>query len=184
MLFQLQNPEFYKIVPKPEIIIYVYMSNQLHRVVTPVNLNYDNCFSIFYKQKNNRFIPKKRTFFTDKFLVHHFISNKLSWHFFNKFKFYNINEAKRFNSYLIESKKLVEKNWGKDVKFFILLFDDLESIEIEEELKKNGFIIISNKELGINLNNQEYKILNDNHPNADAWNTIVPILISKFEKTE
>ena len=49
-----------------------------------------------------------------------------------------------------------------------------------EEFKKEGFIIYDLKEkIDVDLTNPEY-LLPDLHPNAKAWNTVVPKLAKDF----
>lgn len=180
-LFQLKNNDFYSIVPNADYIIYVYISNHLHRLKTPVDAANNSCYSVFYKIKNNKFILKKRNFFTDKIVIHHYIYNKLVWNFLNRIKKFNLYEAKLFNKYIIEAKNEAEKRWGKNIKFIIVLYNHLENKELEEELRSQGFYLLTSDDFKIDLNQTEYQISQKNmHPNEAAWDIVAPLIADKI----
>ncbi len=171
MLYQLQQDEFYKIVPKPEYIIYICIGGHEIRLNTPVSPTFPNCYYIFYKMKNDKLIQKKRTFYSDKFLFQHFINNK-----------YPKSNITDMLPYFKEAKNIVEKKWGKDVKFVILFYERMENEKLLSELKKLGFIMINEDEMPIKADNVKYHLSEtDNHPNEKAWDEIVPFLVKRLK---
>ena len=171
MLYQLQQDEFYKIVPKPEYIIYVYISGHESRLTTPVSPTFPNCYYIFYKMKKGKLITQRRTFYTDKFLLQHFYKNK-----------YSNSQIFDMLPYFIEAKNIVEKRWGKDVKFVVLFYEKMYDENFIKELNKLGYITINEQELPISASDVKYHLSEtDNHPNEKAWDEIVPFLVKSLD---
>ena len=182
MLFQLKNEEFYKIVPKPEYIIYVFMDGHTQRIFTPVSLSYNNCYTAFYKKRGgNEFKLKKRNFFSDKIIIKHYISNQLTWNFLNRINNYNDFTERLLIDYIQESRKEAEKHWGKDLKFVVMFYRDPIRQETIKELDDLGYIIITKEDFKINVWDKKFQISEtDDHPNGLAWDYIVPVIVKKL----
>ena len=179
MLYQLSNDDFYNIVPKPEYIIYVYYDGHLSRMFTPITLSYPNCYSIFYKKTKKGFVPKKRTFFSDKIIIQHYLRNHLDWNILNKFQKYNLWQENLLTDYIIESKNEAEKHWGKDIKYVVLCYSPIMNEQIYEKLQSNNIWIIDKEDFKIDVNNKQYQF-QDGHPNEKAWDVIVPVIVKKL----
>lgn len=182
MLYQLQNDKFYEKVPKPEYIIYVYFDGHPQRMTTPVTLSFPAAYTVFYKRHNDKFILKKRTFFSDKFIVPHYLSNWFGWNILNRFSSFNRSREKLIIEYLKESKKESEKHWkNNDIKYFVLFYNSPFFYETLDELHKLGFETLTDEEIQIDVQALEYKISEtDDHPSGFAWDVIVPHIIEKL----
>ena len=180
MYYQLTNEDFYKIVPKPEYIIYVYMDGHMARLNIPVSLAFDNCYNAFYKKIKDRYILKNRTFFSDKIIIQHFIKNYIVNNYLTRNGKYNTQKEKEVVDFVIASKDAAEKHWGKDIKFIIFSYIDFEDATIKY-IKDNNILLFNVDEHNLNLNDKQYQISeNDDHPNERAWDEIVPILVKKY----
>ena len=181
MLFQLKTEEFYKIVPKPEYIIYIFMDGHTQRIFTPVALSFNNCYTAFYKKEKNEFKLKKRNFLSDKIIIQHYISNQLAWYFLNRFKIYKDFSENLLIDYIQESRKEAEKHWGKDLKFVVMFYRDPIRQETIKELDDLGYIIITKEDFKINVWDKKFQISEtDDHPNGLAWDYIVPEIVKKL----
>ena len=184
MLYQLKNNTFYKEVPKPEHIIYVYIEDQLPRLyfgLTPYRSRY-----IFYKTN------KSKTGLTRNYLREILLRSYSLYYILQKSKReLIINNPSSENLQLlklhfIEAKKEAEKNWGKDVKFTILLFENKRYTDniksIIPELKSYGIDFIDINELSDkNFTSKEYWLTkNDSHPNAKTWKELTPLIVKKM----
>ena len=95
------------------------------------------------------------------------------------------------NEYFIETKQEFDKHWN-NYKFIILLYDESEYSNYimtdkmkTDDLKKNGFIIISTKDLiGRYLDKPKDKIEDKFHPSSYAWSLIAPKLADKIKELE
>ena len=94
----------------------------------------------------------------------------------------NIPEKKiksLFSLYLKEINKEIEKI-NPDAKFIVLVYDELPITT--EEAEKNCDRVIYTKDLvSIDLNDEEYKGEDNFHPNAKAWELIVPALVKELD---
>ena len=181
MLFQLKTEEFYKIVPKPEYIIYIFMDGHTQRIFTPVTLSFNNCYTAFYKKEKNELKLKKRNFLSDKIIIQHYISNQLAWYFLNRFKIYKDFSENLLIDYIQESRKEAEKHWGKDLKFVVMFYRDPIRQETIKELDDLGYIIITKEDFKINVWDKKFQISEtDDHPNGLAWDYIVPEIVKKL----
>ena len=181
MLYQLNNDDFYNIVPKPEYIIYVYYDGHLSRMYTPITPSYPDCYCIFYKKTKKGFVPKKRTFFSDKIIIQHYIKNNLIRKLEHFNKFYSFEEN-LLADYIIESRNEAEKHWGKDIKFVVLFYSLIKNEQIYERLQSNNILTIDVEDFKIDVDDKQYQISSTNvHPNEKAWDVIVPIIVKKLK---
>lgn len=180
LLYQLSNETIYKQIKEPEYIIYTFIGDHPYRLDTfkenPATLNFQPKYNFNSK---NQLIEQKPTFI-DSFLS---VSN-FQYNYGHRFR--NDDYVNKITKiYLRSAKNETEKhNWN--TKFVILKypsgFDDkhLDSI-IWKELEKEGFIILDARELtNIDLIDKRYKATDGWHPNAKAWELILPKLIKKL----
>jgi hypothetical protein len=180
MYYQLNNEDFYKMIPKPEFIIYVYMDGHMSRINIPVSLAFNNCYDAFYKKNKDKYILKKRIFLSDKIIIQHFIKNYVVNNYLTRNGKYNLQKEKEVVDYVIASRAAAEKHWGKDIKFIIFSYYEFEDATIKY-IKDNNILLFNVDEHNLNLNDKQYQISgNDDHPNERAWDEIVPILVKKY----
>jgi len=190
MLYQLKREDFYKDIPEPEYIIYVYIGNHISRMYKynyicdsyDYNyLKYNNVFGKLKEEKRLQNIPYSRLYndiilrFIAKFQESKF--PKLAFNFLEK--------------HLLESKKELEKHW-KNTKFVILEYESEDkslspninvlSLKNIKKLEKDGFIVIKTSDLtDIPLGKNYYLDEMDHHPNEAAWDLITPLFVEKLK---
>ncbi len=184
MLYQSRREDFYKEVPEPDYVIYVFIIDHINRIsastLNPVS-----------------YIPPLRYIYKKGKLKR----ERCQW-LYNLYMFraYSIIRAKSvlthfnyrlLNEYFIETKQEFDKHWN-NYKFIILLYDESEYSNYimtdkmkTDDLKKNGFIIISTKDLiGRYLDKPKDKIEDKFHPSSYAWSLIAPKLADKIKELE
>ena len=190
MYIQLQNKNFYKIVPKPEYIIYVFIPNQIARFHLTTRITTSRYkYNIFYKISKNKL---KRDIFSEyinSFATIYLVKRKLHPVQPRSLK-YRQYDHKLLKLYFSTSKQIVNKKWGNDVKFIIILYGKESRLKkllpTFNGLKKSNFTIININDLSDkNFNSKEYQIgkINgkwDYHPNAKAWEEITPLIVNKL----
>lgn len=193
MYYQLQNKDFYKIFinsnsqltsahkqtsvsnanyPNVDYIIYTFIYSHFSRIRTPVCIMYPRCYDVFYKYtKNKKFKLKKNNFFNSKLVIFHQFMNYLYSKFINP----EILYEEEFINYLKECKQYQEAKFP-NAKFVIFLYDLPGNINII--LKDLGFIIITQKDLGINPEELGKFQLPCGHPNKLYWEIVTPRIIT------
>ena len=188
VLYQLQDKDFYKIIPQPEYIIYVYFNGHLSRMTAPVCYMCPTCYFVFYERKKNK--NKDITFVskTDN-VIYNFIINRMiflgaikdkTFNYLYNFEKYKKYTDELFLDYLRAIKKKQVENW-KDAKFIIFFYSDPKDEKLEEKVKKLGFITITKSDFNINFDSAEMKISEtDPHPSSHFWDIVTPIIIEKL----
>ncbi len=183
MLYQARREDFYKEVPEPSYVIYVFITDHINRISA------SNITPVFY-------VPHLRYIYKNGRLEREKFQSRYNLYMFKSYTILRANsilkhfDYKLLNEYFIETKAEFDKHW-KNYKFIILLYDEnefnnsiMENIEVDD-LKKNGFIIISTKDLiGRYLNKPEDKIEDNFHPSNYAWSLIAPKLADKIKELE
>ena len=113
----------------------------------------------------------------DNMILHKYLQNP-------KNKDEIINRAVK---YIVNSKKELENQNGKDIKFIVIFYDNIDikyEKELIEQLHKNNIHTIRTKDLTKeNLKNIKYTISNkDKHPNENAWNLLTPLIAREIQK--
>lgn len=67
MLYQLSNEKFYEIIPEPEYVIYVYLSDHVRRLYQPCLYSIFQYYGAFYHLVNGKLMLKKTRIFYDRF---------------------------------------------------------------------------------------------------------------------
>lgn len=175
MLYILRNPEKYNIKNiSPEYVIYTYIEEHNMRIYIDIHR-----FSPSFKVdlKNKKLINVNREIFPGLMIY-----NKNKGRLFMKLmQICPLFKKKVHNTlllYFLETKKELNKLYGPDVKFVILSYDG----RLPENIKENNnFIVVDLSELlDINVHEPEYKIDDLVHPNALAWQKIVPVLVKEL----
>ncbi len=172
MLYQLKNDEFYKtIYVEPEAIIYVSFIGQSRRIFHETFL--PNA-QVFYKYTKNGL---KQSLFSSGTFGYGYLARSLRRAYTDKFVSDKQREEAIINHFL-DAKKEINKHW-QDTKLYVLLYTyDLVEEKAFEKLENYGFHIIkADKLINKDLLSLEYQISEyDAHPNAKAWELIVPEL--------
>lgn len=184
MLYQLENDDFYKVIPEPEYIIYTYLDEHISRMYVPVVFSIGEYNDIFYERKNNTVEFKKNNIFKrGSLFIIKLKTMSYGSRFFDKYKKENRDDFLKLH--LLKAKKCVDAHWPNS-KFIILnYYDQFNTIEIiRPELEKAGFIIINRNDLvPFDIKDTRYSISEtNNHPNEHAWGYIVPKLMKEISK--
>ena len=187
MYFQTTTDDFYKYVPQSDTIIYVLIEDQIRRMMVNYFSVLDLHIMLHYSIKNNKLVMDNYNNNFFNFLKSLYISKAINHIYVNNFVKNKANSEKIANLillYLTESKKELETHWNKKVKFYILMYDNLDILyknEIKKKLEENGFIVISTSELtNENLLSEKYLMLDNYHPTEAAWDLLTPKIIEKF----
>ncbi len=195
MLYQLRKKSFYKEIKNPDCFIYVFIPDHVRRMYTYVFDTIDgyNLFYLRYELKNKKLeevkINKKNIFLGSSLYKEY--QNMKSHDLYNNFK-ENKEKTELLKALFVESNKLLKTKYP-DSRFVILKYDNSVNADQEryyldsgvwDDLKKEGMIIISTKELtdkNLALPDYTYNGEIDNHPNGKAWEEIVPSLVQKLK---
>ncbi len=154
----------------PEYIIYPYISHHLARLYTDIRF-YKPC--PYYKLKNS----KLEYYHKNSLIINSQIYRKIL-----ELKYKNITDDEAFGLFCIYMKQINEeiKKHYPNTKFVILIYEDNvpDTHHNWNLLKDYGIIVLNASEIaGENIYTTPYFIApNDTHPNAKAWETIVPAL--------
>ena len=183
ILFELSSKELYEIVDKkPEYIINLYVPPNIMEVYTKCS---KSAHDIFYKLDKGKLIRyEKIPFYKKSYLI----ANINAFFFDCKnpiSKIYYRLGKDLFRELLLESRRLAQLHWGKDVKFIIIrFFEPQNEIEDEmfDELKKDGFIVF---EIYKYFDTKDPKwlvseILPKTRPNDIFWKTAIPVMIKEL----
>lgn len=165
MLFQLKNPKFYSIIPKPEWFIYVFIPEQIRRAQIPCS------------------VVDLGVFYDSKFNIRPDVSFPLLYTIKNHTNYLGETKSRQFAiNMLSEMRKEIIEHWGDDVKNIFLYYDNNDEIYeyFKSRLKYDGYDCYSVKELvDVDLFSDEYKNEDKVHPSEKAWELITPALIQK-----
>ncbi len=156
-----------------EYFIYIYIDDHKKRLYSNVRPLVPSFISIKnYKKLQYINIP---LFINHSYLIRYI--NKFLYH-----KGFFINQNKLFKLYMKETKDKLKTNL-KNSEFLILVYEynpTYKEMKMFKELEKDGFkIIYLDKILNVNIHDKKYK-LEDGHPNAKAWEVIVPALAKEL----
>ena len=172
ILMSIQNENLIKRIHKtPQYIIYTYIPDHKRRLYVPLAFLNAN-----YKPINNY---KDLQFYTPimpiyKSFIYETIMNKL----------YKNNLIKTteqlFNLYIKKINEEINKQFGENTQLIILVYYEKEK-ENWNEIKKYGIKVINIQEdWNINTQEPQFKGKDQEHPNAKAWEVIVPKLIKEL----
>lgn len=155
-----------------EYVIYTYIPDQGQRIFSDRRLP-----SPYFQNINNSCLEytEKNKIIHSSFFIR-FIKNK----FYKLYK--HFNKEKNFETlclYFREINKEVQQKFGANL--VILVYDDKEKYNWEILEEDNITILKASEITNTNLNSTEYKIPNDPHPNAKAWEIITPKLVKSLK---
>lgn len=184
MYTQILSPIFYKDVPATDNVIYVMIGDHYRRSL----IRYFDILDIHilphFSVRNNKLYQYN---YKNNFL--NFIYSLYTVKYFN-----HINANKFINNpqnadkltdlsvlYFIESKKELEKHWKRKINFSIILYEDWEILykdKLKQKLEKEGFTVISTKELtDEDLRIEKWQMQDNHHPTEAAWDLLTPKII-------
>lgn len=164
---------------KVEYVIYTFISDHIFRL-------YYNLaeYSPIYKLKNNtELVYKKNSIYNATFF-----SREIQ-----KIKYYFSSDEDKnnlFYIYINSIDKEIKKNFkykNKETKFIILVYGDNSIIDWDKisKIDDNIIIVKITDIIETNIDDDKYVISKyDCHPNAQAWNLIVPALMKYIESIE
>lgn len=175
-LFMLQN-NILKCIPQPEYIIYTFISDHINRL--NVCFSFDQYGVIYYKYNENKDLVLMSDL--DLYYWHSYILRRIYNFLYTKNLFiFNRDNYEFLLKHFLAVNNEIKKS-SNNTKFVLFVYEGDSIIKnIEEELKKNGIIIIYLSQLSKeNFLDRKYMV-DDSHPNEKAWDVIVPLLIKKL----
>ena len=114
--YQVSRDKFYKIIPKPEYVIYVYIQSHIPRMYIGGS-GYVNRY-IFYKENTLNSEKKLKRDYLREIFFRSYLFYVFSMKQKDKIKSKpKLNNLSLLKTYFIEIKKEMEERWGKDIKF-------------------------------------------------------------------
>lgn len=178
----LKSPQNNVVQTEPYYVIYTFIEDHINRLYR--TNDFSDKWLMYYKfsSKNNKLIPVNDF---DMLFWHSYILRTL-W----KKKYSNctdesvistVERSKLLSAMFLQMKSGLESKIN-DVQFSIFVFNgDRHIKEIENELIANGIKVVYLSELSdIDFENEKYRLENDFHPNALAWEIITPLLIKEL----
>ncbi len=177
-LYILRNPKVYpKLLNNNNHVryfIYTYIPSHKKRLYA--NFRYQDPL---FKNINNHLVYHQNELINRSFFLHNmalFYAENLSNH---------NEDFKLLKLYFKEINRTIQSkfdNFDENSKLVILIYGDTDNFNWSE-LESDGIIIINLDELlGIHLSlNKEYTLKDGQHPNAKAWEVIVPALVKELK---
>ena len=182
MLYQLENENFYKIIPKADYVIYVYMYDQIKRTYLP-NIHWNR--TVYYKKtKDNNLNLKK---FSINYANNSIIGYFAAW-ICEKFGIASEKDLDFYFLHITQSIENIKKHWGNDTKVILLYYpygnDNKDDEKYVYDLEKQGVIVVKTEYFSSNdYVDLKYKISPDDfHPNKLAWEEITPLFVKYMNK--
>ncbi len=188
MYMQSISDSLYNRIPNADTVIYVMMSDHYRRLLTQYVRMTDLVVYPTYNIKNNELVSrnynnKVKNFFESLYIVK-YLNHIYAQRYINNPK----NEKKLTDMSLLyfnKSKGELQKHYGKNIKFYIFLYEDsdiLYSDILRKKLEDNGFLVVSTRDLTKeDLTKPEYKWDDNCHPSEKAWDLLTPLIIKKLK---
>ncbi len=178
MLNQVKQNQFYIDIPEPEYVIYLMINDHFRRLYVPTFMSaslLDETYNLRYELKDGKLIIKKEKNALLEFIHRLYITQKIEHFYINNILLKSDNYEQYFLfalQHLVESKNEMKKHW-KNTKYVVILYQTFPHDNLFiEQLKKNGFIVISLKyDYNLNLHTPEY-MSQDYHPKEQAWDLL------------
>ena len=178
MLNQVKQNQFYIDIPEPEYVIYLMINDHFRRLYVPTFMSaslLDETYNLRYELKDGKLIIKKEKNALLEFIHRLYITQKIEHFYINNILLKSDNYEQYFSFALqhsVESKNEMKKHW-KNTKYVVILYQTFPHDNLFiEQLKKNGFIVISLKyDYNLNLHTPEY-MSQDYHPKEQAWDLL------------
>ncbi len=158
-----------------EYVIYTYIPDQERRLYT----NIRDIVPSFKKTQDNNSLE----YFPVKKLINTSYLYRNWTNFYYKYFISKEESFDLFCLYMKEINKEIKKLFGQNTKFIILIYPDYEPRNMNEwkKLNQDNIRVLNiTQKLDIIENKNQYAIENDDHPNAKAWQVIVPVLAKEL----
>lgn len=187
MLYMLQHNNIEKEVKDPEYILYIFIENHIYRLSRPYFGPTEPVIEVLYKNENGKLKEYRNKFYQ---LGRSTIFRTLSSNY-NHYLYRHTTADKSFDAiktYFLESNSIIKKKFPNS-KLVILLYETYEpprdySIYYNKkwkELKDAGIIVLDTYSMtGKHLNQFEYCISKDVHPNEKAVDMVVQSLVKNL----
>ncbi len=143
------------------------------------------CLDIRYKRtKEGLKEIKHKNYILEHFFIYRYLQNRYAEFVFTHKSFDENFDFMKLH--FLKAQELVKTKFP-DSKIVILKYEDnfdsdYYNTERWKELEDAGFIVLGTYELtGKHLDEDEYKLNDDVHPNEKAWDLIVPALVKKLD---
>ena len=180
MLYLTQSKDFYKKIPEPEHVIYVFMDDHFRRIMSCACSSYDilkGYYNLRYKEENGkltRVLIENDPFYLIK-------STHTAMHlqslFVSKFLLHDDDNENCFDfaiKHFTESRKEMQKHW-KTQKYTIIIYRRFKKDRIFcKKLQDAGFNVIYIPGLQILDSSDMTHHFPDYHPKESAWDIITP----------
>lgn len=187
MYMQVMDNSFWEDIPKSDTVIYVMISDHYRRTMLRYFDILDHHILPHYLKKGNKLIKNNCNNKLLDFINSLYISKTLNHIYAENFTMNPQNADKLTDLallYFTETRKELQKHWGEDFKFIILMYEDWNIMYKEELIKKlqdNGFIVICTKDItDEDLRIEKYQMQDNHHPTEAAWDLLLPELIKKI----
>lgn len=184
MLYQTRLEKFYKQIPEPEYVIYVYLNDHLRRLYLMSFAAWNILAeeqNLRYKEKDGHLIQIQNKNPLLRQIKRLYLTNELHRMYVEKYILKNHKKCYDFAlKHFIESKNEMQKHW-KNTKYIILFYNDTSDNKVfKTNLEKNGFIIIDSSDLtDRNLKDEAYMMPNE-HPTEAAWDLLVSPIVKEL----
>lgn len=187
VLYNLKYSDFYKKHSdlNPEYFVYVFIPDHIRRMYINYFSYSSNDKFFKYEQKGDDVEPMDLKIRFSDYVKKTHIAKSLNYNDF----------AKKSNDETFDFLKLHLKKFEKEVhekypnsKIAIIIYNDkidnhgqkIFSTNRWNELEKMGFVVLNFNDYDLDfLNGEEYRA--NKHPNGKAWDSVVPIIISKLK---
>ncbi len=176
MLYQARRADFYKEVPEPEYVIYVFIDDHIRRMNT-------SCYDCFFPYPHLRYkLNSKNRLEREKFS---FLYQLYTFRLLTNMQMDKISpetSSKLVKEFFMETRQEFDKHW-KNYKFIILVYEYSEEFNdtFIEELRNEGFIVLKTKDITGRVMNKKQDFAPDNwHPSESAWDEITEKFINKI----
>ena len=181
LLYQSEQEEFYKEVPEPKFILYVFMDDHILRMLS-ANMNPFSAYPhLRYIEYNKKLEKDKHSIVYNSHLMKKMNTIIAGY----KLKYQQDKNFKLLKKHLVQTKGNFDKHW-KDYKFVFYIYEGkcVFTDDNIKELENEGIIVIKTSQLtDIDLTQDEYYISKtDRHPNEKAWDVVVPKLSDFLNK--
>lgn len=176
MLINLQSDAFNKKLQNVDIFIYVYMHDHLRRIYGPPFRPYRAYYPIF-KLKNNKlkYIPPSPLYKAG--IATSGLLNYIAFKNWESANFHSKETMDLFLALVKESQMTIKKLYP-NAKFII--FDISDDLPVDNNLKSNGIIVITLKDIFNEKDIQTKYMYLEGHPTADFWQKITPLFVKKL----
>ncbi len=179
MLYMLRNKKFLNsgLLKNRKAQYFIYINIPSHR--NRLYANYRQFVPVFKPVNNNTRLKYYRNFFNDRSFLYYQAMFFYTHHLMNKKKAFN-----DLKLYIKEINRAIQNkfdNYGSPSKLVVLVYGDFSDDDWSELNDENIIVIKINNILGFDILDKQYKINDNMHPNAKAWEVIVPALAKELD---